>query len=219
MERARKPFTSEPDPSRGQRGPYDLVWYFQVRAWVLAGGPSSTPAVVDIDDLEDQKILARAALPETRRRPWRATAPACRPRMDHRRRPALATPSSAHRRPCGGHRCLQRARRAGEVGLPGVRVIPNGYPPPPTPVGRDTVSCPPVVIFQGTLRYPPNADAARFLVEDVGPRACALSFPACRSAWSVSSPRRWPPWPIPRLSRWSVRYPTWARSWPRPTSL
>ena len=42
------------------------------------------------------------------------------------------------------------------------------------PVGRDDVATPPVVVFQGTLRYSPNADAARFLVEDVGPRLRAL---------------------------------------------
>ena len=63
------------------------------------------------------------------------------------------------------------ARRSG---LPGVRVLPNGYPLPDRPAGRSTVSSPPVVVFQGTLRYPPNADAARYLVEEIGPRLRSL---------------------------------------------
>ena len=152
---------------------YDLVWYFQVRSWVLAGSPASARSVVDIDDLEDQKILARLSLPRDaghRRGPLRTGAA------------RVWTQEDAHR-----WRRLHRriARRCGAAvvcsdldaarsGLPGVRVIPNGYPPPPRPVGRTSVSSPPVVLFQGTLRYPPNADAARFLVTDVGPRLRAL---------------------------------------------
>ena len=40
----------------------------------------------------------------------------------------------------------------------------------PIPSDSVPVGDPPVVLFQGTLRYPPNADAARFLVHEVGPR-------------------------------------------------
>jgi len=166
-------FTSAPAPGSDLPAPYDLVWYFQVRAWVLAGDADPAPSVVDIDDLEDQKILARAHL----RRPVRgiggrlrqaagrrwADEDARRWRRLHRRiaRRAAATVVCSEldaRRSC----------------LPGVRVIANGYPTPERPVGRDTVSSPPVVVFQGTLRYPPNADAARFLVGEIGPRLRAL---------------------------------------------
>ena len=59
-------------------------------------------------------------------------------------------------------------------GLAGIRVIRNDYPQPAVPVGRTAVASPPVIVFQGTLRYPPNADAARYLVEDVAPRLRAL---------------------------------------------
>ncbi|HXQ59593.1 MAG TPA: hypothetical protein VN799_05825, partial [Acidimicrobiales bacterium] len=40
VQRALRDFTSDADASQGQGGRYQLVWYFQVRAWVLAGGPS-----------------------------------------------------------------------------------------------------------------------------------------------------------------------------------
>jgi glycosyltransferase involved in cell wall biosynthesis len=155
-------------------GGYDLVWYFQVRAWVLADWHGATPAVVDIDDLEDEKILARAALAPDEaglvRRLRRATG-------------RRWTKEEARRWRALHHRIAERvdatvlcseldARRSG---LTGVRVVPNGYPPPVRPVGKEQVSVPPVVLFQGTLRYPPNADAARFLVRDVGPRLRALA--------------------------------------------
>ena len=36
-------------------------------------------------------------------------------------------------------------------------------------MGRFDVWSPPVVLFHGTMRYPPNADAARWLVGRTGP--------------------------------------------------
>lgn len=155
------------------QGPYDLVWFFQVRAWVLAGGLALAPEVVDIDDLEDEKILARAALPrpdDEQRGLLRKGAARLWTNEDVRRWRRL-------------HRLVARRASATVVcsdldarrsGLPGVRVLANGYPTPDHPVGRPAVSSPPVIVFQGTLRYPPNADAARYLVEDVGPRLRAL---------------------------------------------
>jgi glycosyltransferase involved in cell wall biosynthesis len=154
-------------------GEYDLIWFFQVRAWVLAGELSLAPDVVDIDDLEDEKILARSALPireGASRGPLRRGVARLWTAEDVRRWRRL-------------HRLVARRSTATVVcseldarrsGLPGVRVVPNGYPSPERPVGRLAVSSPPIVMFQGTLRYPPNADAARYLVEEVGPRLRAL---------------------------------------------
>jgi glycosyltransferase involved in cell wall biosynthesis len=154
----------------GAPGPYDLVWYFQVRAWVLAGSPARPHAVVDIDDLEDEKILARAALPRPGAHPLRRAAARAFTDEDVRRWRRL------HRRIASRSAATVVCSDldAERSGLPGVRVIANGYPPPDHPVGRATVSSPPVAMFQGTLRYPPNADAARFLVTDIGPRLRAL---------------------------------------------
>jgi glycosyltransferase involved in cell wall biosynthesis len=171
------PLRARPSMSAALRnfvsGPYDLVWFFQVRAWVLSGEFAAGPSVIDIDDLEDEKILARSALPrragESRGRlrrqaaRWWTAEDVRRWRRLHR---------LAARRAAATLVCSELdARRSG---LAGVRVIPNGYPSPDHPVGRAQVSSPPVVTFQGTLRYPPNADAARHLVGDIGPRLRAL---------------------------------------------
>ena len=61
------------------------------------------------------------------------------------------------------------AERARAGGVPRVEVVANAYRLVSDPVGRIQVSDPPTVLFQGTLRYPPNAEAARFLVREVGP--------------------------------------------------
>ena len=36
-------------------------------------------------------------------------------------------------------------------------------------MGRSDVGAPPTILFHGTLRYPPNADAAQWLVARIGP--------------------------------------------------
>jgi glycosyltransferase involved in cell wall biosynthesis len=156
-------------------GPYDLVWFFRVRAWVLSGGrlpdpaPPTTPAVVDLDDLEDQKIRARLSIP--------------RPGSDGvgamvRRRASTVLWAEEVRRWQSLHRRIARrsaasvvcsALDAQRVRLPRTRVVPNGYPEPPRVVDHRHPHSPPVVLFQGTLRYPPNADGARFLCRDVAP--------------------------------------------------
>ena len=41
-------------------------------------------------------------------------------------------------------------------------------------MGRSAVGSPPVVLFHGTLRYPPNADAVAWLVGRIGPALRAL---------------------------------------------
>jgi glycosyltransferase involved in cell wall biosynthesis len=147
---------------------YDLGWCFTVRAWVWSGEPHSGPTIVDIDDLEDQKILARLAIPSPRSvgvarirqklgdrlarfraRQWKSL---------HRRIGKVAVPVV-----CSD---LDAVRS----GLEHVRVIPNGYKSPGIPLGRTDVGPAPVVMFQGTLRYPPNGDAARFLASEIAPR-------------------------------------------------
>jgi glycosyltransferase involved in cell wall biosynthesis len=150
-------------------GPYDLVWFFQGRAWVLSGDVIAVPGVIDIDDLEDEKILARSSLPrahDERRGRLRQQAGRMWTSEDVRRWRALHR--SAARRAKATVVCSELD--AERSGLAGVRVVRNGYPSPVHPVGRADVGTPPVVVFQGTLRYPPNADAGRYLVEQIGPR-------------------------------------------------
>jgi len=151
---------------------YDLVWYFGMRSLVLTGGLVPAPAVLDLVDLEDAKITARMAIPITPGSGLPAAA---------RRLAAQVFSAEEVRR----WRRLQRqsgtrvattvvcsaldAERARAGGIARVEVVPNGYRVVADPVGRAVVHRPPTVLFQGTLRYPPNAEAARFLVGEVTP--------------------------------------------------
>jgi glycosyltransferase involved in cell wall biosynthesis len=139
---------------------------------VLVGEPSSDATVIDLDDLEDQKILARLVAP----RPLPAGLAA--------RGRRLAGDLISRQEVRRWQRLQQRtvragatavvcsaldARRASASGVGRVAVVPNAYRSPAEPVGRDGVGSPPVVVFQGLLTYPANVDAARWLAGDVGP--------------------------------------------------
>ncbi len=151
---------------------YDLVWCFTVRAWVWSGEPHFGPTIVDIDDLEDQKILAHLGIPSPR------LVGVVRIRQ-------MLTEIFARFRARQWTRLYRRIDRVAipvvcsdldgdRSGLEHVRVVPNGYKSPTKPVGRADVSPAPVVMFQGTLRYPPNGDAARFLATEIAPRLASL---------------------------------------------
>ena len=158
----------------GAPAAYDLVWCFRVRAWLLGGEPAWAPVVVDLDDLEDQKIAARVALagrmPAGAAARWRRRASTTLARHDLRRWRRL------HERidHAAAASVVCSELDAGRSGLAGVCVVVNGYEPPAAPVGRVATGSPPTVVFHGTLRYPPNADAARFVAEEVAPRLRAL---------------------------------------------
>ncbi len=161
--------------ARFMHGHYDLIWYFGIRPWALVGGLESSPTVLDVDDLEDQKIAARLAIPRsparTRLTGLRRSAARLFSEEEMRRWRRLyrvAGSQSAATVVCSD----LDARRATQHGIPRAEVIPNGYRrvvEPDGHPGRRPVHQSPTVLFQGTLRYPPNADAARFLVEQVGP--------------------------------------------------
>ena len=55
------------------------------------------------------------------------------------------------------------------LGIANIDVIPNVYSAPASPAGRPGVGDPPTLSLVGTLHYPPNADAARFMVRCVLP--------------------------------------------------
>jgi len=153
-------------------GHYDLVWYFGARAWFLAGQPTSGSTVLDLYDLEDQKILARLSIPTTPRHGTVGRIHDLGARafsMEEVRRWRRL-----HRRAAGQTRTIVvcsrlDADRLRTSGIDRAEVVPNGYGRVDEPVGRSTVGSPPTILFQGTLRYAPNAQAARYLVEEVGP--------------------------------------------------
>ncbi len=158
--------------TRFARGRYDLVWYFGIRPLVMTGGMVAAPAILDLVDLEDHKIAARMAIPgaslsgpSSRTRQWAARAFSVEEAGRWRRLQQRAGGQVQVTVVCSE----LDAERARAGGVPRVEVVANAYRLVSDPVGRIQVSDPPTVLFQGTLRYPPNAEAARFLVREVGP--------------------------------------------------
>lgn len=156
-------------------GSYDLLWYFTVRPWALLGGwdvAPALPAVLDVDDLEDRKIAARLTVQRTSARGvgerLRIRAARALSGDEARRWARLQAQASAS---CAATVVCSAldAERAVTGGLTRVEVVPNAYGLVGPPLGREEVAAPPTVLFQGTLRYPPNADGARFLVDEVAP--------------------------------------------------
>lgn len=158
-------------------GRYDLVWCFGARTFVLAGEPDHPGAIVDLDDLEDQKIAARLAVPRQ---------PAVSTQARVRRALSIGVAEEEIRRWRRLHRRIAHrsaavvvcsdldARRARAHGVANTAVIPNGYPRIDHPVGRSTVGSPPTVLFQGLLTYPANVEAAGWLAREVGPALRSL---------------------------------------------
>ena len=137
-------------------GPYDLVWYFGMRPFILSQGMVSGPAILDLVDLEDQKITARSTIPlatsagsAARLRRVGSHAFSAQEVRRWRRLQVAAGRSAAATVVCSE----LDARRAATTGIPRVEVVPNAYPEIAEPVGRMPVGDPPTVLFQGTLRY------------------------------------------------------------------
>jgi glycosyltransferase involved in cell wall biosynthesis len=151
---------------------YDLVWYERAGAHVALRDEIAAPAIVDLDDLEDAKILDR--LSSNGHAPLGGSA-AQRPA--HLARTALARVNARR------WRDLQRAVArsvdkvvvcsqvdADRLGVANAVVVSNGYDAPGVPLGRASAGQPPSLLFAGLLTYPPNVDAARYLVNEVAPR-------------------------------------------------
>ena len=159
--------------TRFTHGHYDLVWYFGIRPLVLTGGLVAGPGILDLVDLEDHKIAARMAIagPTPGGVVGRVRQVAGRAFSSEEIRRWRRLQRVAGRQVAATIVCSDLdAERATAGGVPRVEVVPNGYPLVPDPVGRVAVADPPTVLFQGTLRYPPNAEGARFLVREVAPR-------------------------------------------------
>lgn len=151
-------------------GTVDLVWFFDLRSWVLSGVSGPAPAVLDLDDLEHRKIRGRLAVDsvDAAADRWRRVPGRTLSRLDATRWARLARTASG--KMARTVVCSELdARRAAASGIERVAVVPNAYARPALPVGRHTAGSPPVVLFHGTLRYPPNADAATWLARSIAP--------------------------------------------------
>lgn len=161
--------------ARFTSGTYDLLWYFGIAPWALVGDSESVPAlpaVLDLFDLEDRKIQARLDIPRApahgtighlRRQAARAVS-----REEVRRWARLQAHASSRSAATVVCSTLD-AERAMAAGMVRVEVVPNAFHREGPPLGAVEVAAPPTLLFQGTLRYPPNAEAAEFLVEEVAP--------------------------------------------------
>jgi glycosyltransferase involved in cell wall biosynthesis len=153
------------------RPPYDAVWFSTANAYEWTGRPDLGPTIVDLDNLEDVKCRLRADLLADQLRSSGARGSL---------RVLLAL---SQVRLNGNDWCRFQRSVAAQVeqvviaseldaarsGLSNVTVIPNTYPRPQAPVGNPAANRPPVLLFQGSLEYPPNIDAAQWLAADIAP--------------------------------------------------
>jgi glycosyltransferase involved in cell wall biosynthesis len=155
--------------------PYDVVWFSTPANFEWTGRPYLGPTVVDLMDLEDVKAAVRSQLLFDRvryehgwsslrgrlawyqarmnRRDWRSFQRSVASQVDR-----IVVPSE-----------LDACRSS----LSNVAVVPNTYPRPRRPAGDPSTNRPPVVLFQGSLGYPPNIDAAHWLANSIAPQVRA----------------------------------------------
>ncbi|HXW35949.1 MAG TPA: hypothetical protein VEJ87_15345, partial [Acidimicrobiales bacterium] len=162
-------------------GAYDFVWVSRAATFEVLGRPHLAPTVVDLDDLEDWKILARIEAIDADKR---TGGPVSRQSDREPSTSALREIASRARKVAArtqGRLNAERWRRfqrsiASEVeqialasvidrarlGAPNTTVVPNGYEVPTRPVGRRDVGDPPTLLFPGNFCYAPNSDAAQW---------------------------------------------------------
>jgi glycosyltransferase involved in cell wall biosynthesis len=147
----------------------ELTWFAPGEVYAALGPAVPRPAVVDLDDLESEKLRGRPSAGDpaksARARLWTATSHVL-DRIDAARWSRIerrAATSEAATLVCSN---VDAAR----VGVPGVRVFPNGFELPDgafvAPIGRPR---PRTLTSVSLLTYEPNADAARFFAREVLP--------------------------------------------------
>jgi glycosyltransferase involved in cell wall biosynthesis len=161
--------------ARWAEEPYDVVWFSTPATYEWTGRPRFGPTVVDFMDLEDVKAEVRLQLLVDRagsergwaslhtrlawfqarknRRDWRSFQLSVASDVDR-----VVVPSE-----------LDAIRSS----FRNVAVVPNTYSRPERPAGEPSAERPPVVLFQGSLLYPPNIDAAQWLVAAIAPKVRA----------------------------------------------
>ena len=153
-------------------GPYDLVWYGHADSIVELGGVVDAPAIVDLDNLEDQRIehlrTARAGRRDQIRSRGRALVARAFDRVDQARWARLQQTIAAG----AAAVTLCSELDCDRLGTPNAEVLPNGYELPDgvVPHRRPPDAAAPVIGMVGLLTYEPNADGVWFFVDDVLPR-------------------------------------------------
>jgi polysaccharide biosynthesis protein PslH len=141
--------------------PYDAVWFSHLHTWLALRDPGLGPAVIDLDNLEDEKLRTLMALRQGPRS-LHDTIAAGLDRIDIGRWERAQRTAARHARVvvCSE---LDRDR----VGVPTAFVIPNGYDYDSVPsIRRETK---PTLTMVGLFVYAPNLDGAQFFARDVLP--------------------------------------------------
>jgi hypothetical protein len=154
------------------RGPYDLVWFSTAATYDWLGRPRLGPTVVDLVDLEDEKERQRTALLRGAAEPagvggglrrFGAVAQSWLNARDWRTFERVVS--------AGVERVvLASPLDVGRSGLVNASTVPNVLRRPDPPLGHEQVGHPPSLLFQGSLNYAPNMDAADWFVREIAPR-------------------------------------------------
>jgi glycosyltransferase involved in cell wall biosynthesis len=150
---------------------HDLVWFMDEDAFALLGSELSDGrqvTVVDLYDLHEETFRQRLQLLEWRTQPLRAARSALslwlQGRTWQRWNERIARSVS--------YVLVTKDADRMRLGHANVRTVPNGCTiKPPSPVRPAQWT--PRLLFHGTMRYGPNNDAARFLVEEIAPLVAA----------------------------------------------
>lgn len=153
---------------------YDVVWVLAGTAWPLVSEAVArfpkTRFVIDLDDLEDEKIRHRKATTSWNLRSPRSTVFRLVDTLDLRRWETLhqQIAKSAHAiTVCSAD---DTAKLNARYGIATVHPVPNGYAAPDRmQTDADVDRLNPILLFVGDLTYRPNEEAARFLCEQVLP--------------------------------------------------
>jgi glycosyltransferase involved in cell wall biosynthesis len=152
---------------------YDLVWFSHADVYAAVGDVFElTRRVVDLDNLEDEKIRQRRAAKKVDRanapQPWTARADEAitwaLDLVDERRWRALQARIARDANAVVVCSRLDRER----LGQP-AWIVPNGYDDVPRRA-TESPSGAPTVTMVSLFTYEPNLDAARFLVREILPR-------------------------------------------------
>lgn len=146
---------------------FDLTWFASGEVYAALGPEAPRPAIVDLVDLESEKLRgrtrSRASGARSRGQLWARTSYTL-DRVDAARWLRIERRAATSERATLVCSTVDAAR----VPVPGVRVVPNGFDLPEgafvAPVGRPR---PRTLTSVSLLTYGPNADAARFLVNEV----------------------------------------------------
>jgi hypothetical protein len=149
---------------------YDVAVFLDPICFTAFGAIVDAPKIVDLDDVPDQTAARQLHLQE-RRLAGRPLSPRTvlrkvRGRLEVKRWKEFQDDLAAEGvfgLACSG---ADRSR----LGWDRVVVVPNGYERVGAPLGRACVTSPATILFQGWLRYPPNADAVELLALEILPR-------------------------------------------------